>query len=88
MDLAEFLEETPPQETAYIRLIFSSQPSKEFIEEISRVVKDGLSREVQLSFETDPSLIAGGILRFENELIDGSLQGQVRHFQQRYQEIV
>jgi len=88
MDLSEFLEETPPNETAFIRVIFSNAPSSEFEDQISKAIKAGLSREVQLSFETDPSLIAGGILRFENELIDGSLQGQVKHFQKRYQEMV
>ncbi len=88
MDLAEFLEETPSHETAFIRVVFSSQPSEGFINEVSKAIKCRLSHEVQLSFETDPSLIAGGILRFENELIDGSLQGQIKHLQERYQEIV
>ena len=88
MDLTEFLEETPPNETAFIRVIFSSPPSSQFMDQIENAIKGKLSREVQLSFETDPGLIAGGILRFENKLIDGSLQGQVKHLQKRYQEMV
>lgn len=88
MDLMEFLEETPPNETAFIRVILSSPPSSQFMDQIGKAIKGKLSREVQLSFETDPGLIAGGILRFENELIDGSLQGQVKHLQKRYQEMV
>jgi len=88
MDLSESLEETPPNETAFIRVILSIVPTSEFEDQISKAIKAGLSREVQLNFETDPSLIAGGILRFENELIDGSLQGQIKSFQKRYQEMV
>lgn len=88
IDLTKFLEEMPPNETAFIRVILTSQPTSEFVEKISNIIQSGVSRDVQLIFETDPSLIAGGILRFENELIDGSLQGQVKNFQKRYQEII
>jgi len=47
-----------------------------------------LSSKINLSYEVDPSLIAGGILRFENKLIDGSLAGQINLLKQRYQEAV
>lgn len=87
MDLAKFLEETPPNEVAFIRVILAGKPTSDFKERFSSAVISSLSREIQLSYETDPGLIAGGILRFENELIDGSLKGQIKAFQKRYQEI-
>jgi F0F1-type ATP synthase delta subunit len=87
MDLAKFLEETPPNEVAFIRVILAGKPTSDFKERFPSAVISSLSREIQLSYETDPGLIAGGILRFENELIDGSLKGQIKAFQKRYQEI-
>ena len=87
MDLLAFLEDTPPGETAYIRVILAAKAPATFQNRLSDVIKKAVSQEVQLSYEIDPGLIAGGILRFENELIDGSIAGLIDHFQKRYQEI-
>ena len=87
MDLLKYLEGTAPGETALVKIILAKKPAASYQEELSSVIHQNLSQEITLSYEVDPRLIAGGILRFENELIDGSLQGQVSHFQKRYQEI-
>lgn len=87
MSLSTYLEDTPLGETVFIRAIFAEHPPVEFKETFSSMVKNKLARDIQLTFEIDPSLIAGGILRFENELIDGSVQGQIKHLQERYLEM-
>lgn len=87
MSLSPYLEEIPREETAFIRVILAHQPTGNFKETFSTMIHEKISREIQLTYEVDPSLIAGGILRFENKLIDGSLQGQIDHFQKRYQEM-
>ncbi len=43
-------------------------------------------KPINILFEVDPNLIAGGILRFENELIDGSIKGQIDRFKTQYQD--
>lgn len=88
MDLTEYIEEIPPNEVAFIRVILAKQPSPDYQDRLSSAIKKNLSHEIQLTYEVNPGLIAGGIVRFENELIDGSLQGQINHFQKQYQEIV
>ncbi|MEA3327538.1 MAG: F0F1 ATP synthase subunit delta [Chloroflexota bacterium] len=87
MNLSKYLEGAAPGEASLVRVIFAKEPAASYQEELSSVIHQKLSQEISLSYEVDPRLIAGGILRFENELIDGSLQGQVNHFQKRYQEI-
>lgn len=87
MNLAPFLEGTPIGEPAFIRVIMAQSPSDAYRESFSAMIQEKLSQKIQLTFEVDRRLIAGGILRFENELVDGSLQGQINHFQQRYQEM-
>ena len=88
MDLSKYLEGAAPGETAFVRVILAKEPTASYKKELTSVIHQRLTQEFSLSYEVDPKLIAGGILRFENELIDGSLQGQVNHFQERYQEIV
>ena len=87
MDLSTFLDNTPANETAFIRIIMAQEPTEVYKKSFSEMIHEKISHELHLTFEVDPVLIAGGIVRFENELIDGSLQGQINHFQQRYQEI-
>ncbi len=87
LDLSKYLEDAAPGETAFVRVILSKEPTASYKKELTSVIHQRLTQEFSLSFEVDPRLIAGGILRFENELIDGSLQGQVSHFQKQYQEI-
>jgi F-type H+-transporting ATPase subunit b len=85
LDLSPHAEGTPPGEVTFIKVITASQPSEFFQDHLSGFITQNLGSETQLSYEVDPHLIAGGILRFENELIDGSLQGQIGRFQKRYQ---
>ena len=87
MDLSKYLEGAAPGETALVRVVLAQEPASSYQEKLSSLIQQNLNQEIMLSYEVDPRLIAGGILRFENELIDGSLQGQVSHFQKRYQEI-
>jgi len=87
MDLSKYLDGAAPGETSLVRVILAKEPAASYQKQLSSVIHKNLSQEIDLSYEVNPRLIAGGILRFENELIDGSLQGQVSHFQKRYQEI-
>ena len=87
MDLSRFTEGTRPGEVTFIKVILASQPTGVFQEQVSTVIQENLGDEIRLSFEVDRDLIAGGILRFENQLIDGSLRGQIQNYQKRYQEL-
>jgi F-type H+-transporting ATPase subunit b len=86
LDLSPYAEGTPPGEVTFIKVITATQPSESFRDQLSGLIQENLGPETQISYEVDPNLIAGGILRFENKLIDGSLQGQINRFQKRYQE--
>jgi len=88
INLSEYLENIAPGEIAFIRVIMSHSITEDFKNELNAIMQDRLTSKFNLIFEVDPSLIAGGILRFENELIDGSLKGQIDLFQKRYQETV
>lgn len=87
LNLTPHAEGTAPGETIFIKVITADQPSEFFQGQLSGMIRENLGPETQLSYEVDPDLIAGGILRFENELIDGSLQGQIARFQKLYQEL-
>lgn len=86
LDLSPHAQGTPPGEKIFIKVITASQPSESFQDQLSGFITHNLGSETQLSYEIDPDLIAGGMLKFENELIDGSLQGQIGRFQKQYQE--
>jgi F-type H+-transporting ATPase subunit b len=88
LDLSSFLEGTSPEETNFIKVIMASKPPETFEKKLGEILDNKLSREIDLSYEVDPSLVAGGILRFENKLIDGSLVGQINLLKQKYQEAV
>lgn len=87
MDLSMYLEENIPGESALVRILLTEEPSEKYKKELSSIINQNQSQPVILSYEVDPSLIAGGLVRFENELIDGSLAGQVNLLRARYQEI-
>lgn len=87
LDLAAYTEGAQPGEAIFIKVILASQPSDSFKDQLSGLIEKTLGHDTRLSYEEDPNLIAGGILRFENKLIDGSLQGQIRSLQTRYQEV-
>lgn len=88
IELTEYVKSSSPGEVEYIKAIMAETPTPEFKERLTALLHQQISHDFNLSFEMDPSLIAGGILRFENELIDGSLGGQINKFAKQYQEQV
>lgn len=85
-DLTSFMKETKPGRTVFIKVILAVPPSEIYQQRLEAILHQATTQVLNLSFEVDPKLIAGGILRFENELIDGSLQGQINRLQKKYQE--
>jgi F-type H+-transporting ATPase subunit b len=86
INLSKFVENAQPNEELYIKTIMANEPDKSFQDRLLAYLKDQIDNRFNLSFEVDEKLIAGGILRFENELIDGSLSGQINQLKQQYQE--
>jgi F-type H+-transporting ATPase subunit b len=87
MTLSKFIEGASPNETQYIKALMAVEPDKAYRDKLESVVKKQITVPFNLTFEIDEKLIAGGILRFENELIDGSLGGQINKLKKQYQEI-
>lgn len=87
LDLTPYIKEHLPGEKPSAQLIFPNPLQKSEKERLKTAFEQHAGTEVNISYEIDPNLIAGGILRFENELIDGSLQGQIANFKQQYQEM-
>jgi F-type H+-transporting ATPase subunit b len=85
-DLTSFTQGTPPGERVFIRVITASTPTSSYHENLDRLLKQKLPQEPELIFEVNPNLIAGGVLQFESELVDGSLQGQIAQLKERYLE--
>lgn len=88
LNLTEFIQSSSPGRLEYIKAIMAETPSEDFKKRLSETLHDQIDHEIDLSFEVDSSLIAGGVLRFENELIDGSLFGQIDRLANQYQEQV
>jgi F-type H+-transporting ATPase subunit b len=86
INLSKFVENAQPNEELYIKTIMANEPDKSFQDRLLAYLKDQIDNRFNLSFEVDEKLIAGGVLRFENELIDGSLSGQINQLKQQYQE--
>lgn len=87
IDLSDYLKDLAPGERAMVKIFMAQSPSQDYQDQLSALIKQDFSGEVNLIYEVDPELIAGGVIRFENELIDGSIQGQINQFQKRYQEM-
>lgn len=86
IDLSKFVEKAKPNEELYIKAIMANETDKPFQDRLLAYLKDQIDQRFNLTFEVDEKLIAGGILRFENELIDGSLSGQINKLKNQYQE--
>jgi len=86
IDLSKFVEGASPNEVQYIKAIMAAEPDKDFQKSLEAIAKKQITIPFNLTFEIDEKLIAGGILRFENELIDGSLGGQINKLKKQYQE--
>jgi len=85
-DLSTHIETLTPGKTEFIDVILPSAPSSNYQEELSKLLHQKINQEFTLNVEVNPDLIAGGILRFEDILIDGSLQGQIDQFLKQYQQ--
>jgi len=88
IDLSNYVEGASPNEEQYIKAIMTIDTDKGFQDNLLANLKKQISVPFTLTFETDSNLIAGGMLRFENELIDGSLGGQINELQKHFQEDV
>jgi hypothetical protein len=69
----------------FIDVILPKAPSPKYQKELTKLLQQKIDQTFKLNVDVNPDLIAGGILRFEDILIDGSLQGQIDQFQKKYQ---
>jgi F0F1-type ATP synthase delta subunit len=88
INLTEYVQSSSPGRLEYIKAVMAETPTDEFKKRLSETLHNQISHEIDLSFEVDKDLIAGGLLRFENELIDGSLEGQINRLAKQYQDQV
>ena len=88
LDLPSFLQGTKPEERNSVKVIMANQPTTSFTDSLRDILQTNLSEDINITYEVDPSLVAGGILRFENKLVDGSLLGQINLLKKKYQEAV
>jgi len=88
MDLKPYINSRSIEEKPFAQVILPQSLEKADQERIEKAFTHNAGTEVNISYKIDPKLIAGGILRFENEMIDGSLQGQITRFKKNYQEKV
>ena len=86
MDLSSYLEKPTPGETPIVKVITAQPLNDEYQELLESSLHQKLDQPINITYEVDSDLIGGGILRFENELIDGSIQGQISDFKKKYQE--
>lgn len=87
IDLSSYVDTVMPGDVSFVRAIMANPTTPDYQTRLVSILEEDLSQEVNLTYEIDPSLIAGGILRFEDELIDGSLQGQIDNLQKQYREL-
>jgi F-type H+-transporting ATPase subunit b len=85
-DLSAHIETPAPGKADFIDVILPKDPSPEYQEDLSRLLHQKIGQACTLNVEVNPDLIAGGILRFEDILIDGSLQGQIEQLKKKYQQ--
>jgi F-type H+-transporting ATPase subunit delta len=86
MDLKPYINSHSTEERPIAKVILPQPLEESDKERLEKAFTQNTGTEVNISYEIDPQLIAGGILRFENEMIDGSLQGQINRFKKTYQE--
>lgn len=86
IDLSKYTENVKPNEELYIKAIMAVEASDSFQKRLEVILDKQITLPFNLTFEVDEKIIAGGVLRFENELIDGSLGGQINKLKKQYQE--
>lgn len=85
-DITTHIETKKPGEAELIDVILPDTPSEAYQGELSNLLHKKTDQKFELNVEVNHDLIAGGILRFEDILIDGSLQGQIDQFKKKYQK--
>lgn len=63
--------------TVYVRLVAAQPVTAEVQEKLAAAIGRKLDRKVQLSTETDASLVGGAIIRAGDLVIDGSVRGRL-----------
>ena len=86
LDLPSYLKGTKPEDRNSVKVIMANKPSTSFSNALKKILQTKLSEEMNITYEIDPGLVAGAVLRFENKLIDGSLLGQINLLKKKYQE--
>lgn len=86
MQLSDYVDDAKINETEFIKAIMAVEPAEDYQQRLIDLLHNQIKQPFNLTFEVDPQLIAGGLLRFENELIDGSLKGQIEKLTQTYQD--
>jgi len=87
INLSKYMEAATSGAPTFVRIILAKEPTDAYKKKLSSIIEKDQSQKMIPSYEVDPGLIAGGMLQFENELIDGSLAGQITQFQEKYQEM-
>ncbi len=60
-----------------VEAIFAVEPSKTQKEKLIKTLEAKTNKKVNLTIKTDKSIIAGGIIKIGDEIIDGSLKTQL-----------
>lgn len=87
LDLLSYLKGTKPEDRKSVKVIMANKPTTEFSNALKKILQTKLSEDMNITYEIDPGLVAGAILRFENKLVDGSLLGQINFLKRKYQEV-
>jgi len=85
VNLEKYTEDLTPGDTPEVKVMTARMLADEDEKQIASILHQGIPQKINLSFNVDSTLIAGGLIRFENELIDGSIQAQIETFKKKYQ---
>jgi len=88
LDLASYLKGTKSEDRDSVKVILADKPTTKFSNALKEILQTKLSENINITYEIDPGLVAGAILRFENKLVDGSLLGQINLLKKKYQDAV
>lgn len=85
-DLSAFIQKMPKEEKIFAKVIMTAPPTAAYQENLETILKQKLPQNLDLSYDVNPDLIAGGIIQFETELVDGSLRGKIDQLREHYLE--
>ena len=66
----------------HVYVTVPTQPSDNFIAELSRKLKDESQREIILHTDINPSLLGGIVVRIGDKMLDGSLQSRIEEMKE------